>query len=176
MPYLLPLLAAFTSWLAVFLAGLLLFRVILPRKREALIEQISEHVSREVSLAPIKEKIADPATVKKIMPMVEEHIDDFLRNKLKQKFPMIGLLIGDKTIGSLKEIFLKEIEELFPVVLEKFAGNLEQEIRVKEMVAEKLSSVPLSRLEKPLAPALRLFQVAAALGGFLGGLLVLLLG
>src|SRR5690606_41103541 len=90
------------------------------------------------------------------MPVVEEHIDEFLRHKLKEKFPMVGMLMGEKTIESLKEIFLKEIESLFPVILNKFAGNLAQEVDIKAMVTERLSNLPISRLEKAAFPVLGL--------------------
>jgi len=172
---LLPFLSAFISWLCVFVAGKLLFLNILPRKKDQLIAQLSETISKEVSFDGITQKISDPAMVKKVMPVVEEHIDEFLRHKLKEKFPMVGMLMGEKTIDSLKEIFLKEIESLFPVILNKFAGNLAQEVDIKAMVTERLSNLPISRLEKAAFPVLGLFQAAAAIGGLLGGIAILLL-
>ena len=72
------------------------------------------------------------------MPLIEKHMDDFLRNKLKEKMPMISMFIGDKTINTLKEVFLKEIEDLFPQVMKQFAGNLKSELNIEQMVVTKI--------------------------------------
>lgn len=89
--------------------------------------------------------------------------------------PVIGVLIGDKTINSLKEVFLKEIEELFPQVLTQFAGNLQNELNIETMVANKITSVSAGQTEKMLSPALRYFHLTAAITGFVAGLINMIL-
>ena len=105
------------------------------------------------------------------MPLVEKHIDDFLRYKLKEKMPIIGMFISDKTISSLKEVFLQEIEDLFPQVLKHFAGNLQSELNIEEMVANKITGVRSAQIEKKLAPALRYFYVTGAINGLVIGII-----
>lgn len=103
------------------------------------------------------------------MPVVEEHVDDFLRNKLKEKMPVIGMFIGDKTINSLKEVFLKEIEDLFPQVLKQFTSNLRSQLDIETMVVNKITSVSSRQLEKMVSPALKYLQLTGAITGFIIG-------
>ncbi|HEY0434596.1 MAG TPA: DUF445 domain-containing protein, partial [Chitinophagaceae bacterium] len=74
-------------------------------------------VSKEVAKMDLEQKLTSPAQVEKIMPVIEEKIDDFLRVKIKKEMPVVGAFIGDKTIGSLKKVFVAELQSLFPVVI-----------------------------------------------------------
>ncbi|WP_315814403.1 hypothetical protein [Paraflavitalea speifideaquila] len=51
---------------------------------------------------------------------MEVHVDEFLRKGLPKAFPMISTFIGERTINQLKEIFLKELETIFPVVMKGY--------------------------------------------------------
>jgi len=90
--------------------------------------------------------------------------------------PMIGMLIGDKTVNSLKEVFLKEIEELFPAVLSKFSENLQKEIDLRQMVHQKLSAIPVTNIQKAFSPIQRYYEYAGMVGGFIAGVVALLVG
>jgi uncharacterized membrane protein YheB (UPF0754 family) len=170
----LPFLTALIVALCIRLAARLLFRTIIPRKQDELANKIASAVSSNFSFDGIQSKLTDAGNVKKVMPVVEDHIDNFLRHKLKEKIPMVGMLIGDKTIASLKEVFLKEIEDMFPVVLNKFAGNLGNEINVHEMVRQRLTSIPVYKIQKAFSPIQKYFELAGLIGGFVAGLVALL--
>ena len=148
----------------------LLVNRIIPARSGELASKIGKAVSAGFSLADIQKKIVDPANIKKVMPVVEDHVDDFLRNKLKEKIPMIGMLIGEKTVNNLKEVFLKEIEELFPQVLTRFSSNLSEQLDVEKMVTDKITSVSAQQWGKILSPALKYFQIAGAIAGLIIGL------
>jgi uncharacterized membrane protein YheB (UPF0754 family) len=165
-----PVIAALIGWICFQISVSLLFQQIIPKRQAVLASQIGTLVSSQFSFSGIEQKIKSPENVKKIMPLVEVHIDDFLRHKLKAKMPMIGMLIGDKTINSLKEVFLKEIEELFPQVLSQFAGNIQNELDIETMVADKIKSVPIGQMKKGFAPALKYFGLVAIISGFIIGL------
>ena len=126
----------------------------------------------------IEEKITDPKNFKKIMPVVEEHIDDFLRNKLKKQMPIVGMFIGDKTINSLKSIFVAELENLFPEVMRNFASNIQEELNIEKLVSEKLNSIQLNDVEtllkKNLTAEISLLSILSAITGFLIGILTAL--
>lgn len=168
---LIPFISAIVGWLCSWLAGKLLVYRILPKRQENLGKKIGQVIAAEFSFADLEKKISNPENVKQIMPLVEAHIDDFLKNKLKEKLPIISMFIGDKTINSLKEVFLKEIEDLFPQVLKQFTGNLQSELDIETMVTSKITSVRTDRLEKMLWPALRYFQFTGALTGFIIGII-----
>src|SRR5258705_1839549 len=130
--YILPLLlSCFTGWFVIWLSIKLLFRPhkpislgglkiqgIIPANQELIAEKIGRLVSNELfSLASLQEKVADPENFNSLKPEIETHIDHFLREKLKDTFPMLSMLIGNKTINQLKSAFLLELETLFPVLM-----------------------------------------------------------
>jgi len=168
---LIPVLSALLGWLGTWAAGKLFFYKIIPSRQQELAKMTGKAISAEFSFASFENKILDPENTRKIMPLVEAHVDDFLRNKLKEKMPVIGMFIGNKTIDSLKEVFLKEIEDLFPQVLKQFTGNLQSELDVETMISNKITSVSAGRIEKMFSPAIRYFEVMGAAAGFLIGVI-----
>lgn len=52
------------------------------------------------------------------IPFVDAQLEDFFRNKLGAKMPMIAMFIGDKTIAQLKSIFMEELQALFPSLMQ----------------------------------------------------------
>lgn len=129
----------------------------------------TEAANQFAGISGLESHIIRPENFEKLKPVIEEHMDDFLRNRLKEQMPMISMFIGDKTISSLKTIFISEIEKLFPLVIGKFAGNLQKELPLKQIITEKLSQVSdnqlTDQLKRVLAkPFSRLYQLAIALG------------
>lgn len=55
-----------------------------------------------------------------IKPFIEEQAEAFFRYRLTAAMPMLAMLIGDKTILQMKTVLMKELEELFPIVIEKY--------------------------------------------------------
>ena len=184
-----PVTSAFIGWATNRLAVTMLFRPkkpvrifgitiqgIFPKRQPQFAQQIGALVSRElVSFNEIESKLTNEDNIKKIMPVAEEHVDDFLRNKLKVAFPMIGMLIGEKTINTLKDIFIKELETIFPVIIKGYVQNLQQDLDLEQMVANKIATLQADKLEKAMYQGLKKELCAAgfffALIGFLIGLL-----
>jgi uncharacterized membrane protein YheB (UPF0754 family) len=183
-----PLISAFIGWIPIRIAIKMLFhpkkpvRVlgftiqgIFPRRQPQFAKQIGALVSNElVSFNEIETRITNEENVKKIMPLAEIHIDDFLRNKLKEAFPMIGMLIGEKTIGTLKTIFMNELETIFPIIIKGYVQNLQADLDLENMVAEKIAAISSDKLEaamyQALAKELRLAQIFFGILGLLIGL------
>ena len=85
------------------------FHGIFPKRQQQFAEKLGKLVSAEfLSFDDIEQKISNPENLKKVMPMIETHVDDFLRNRLKDEMPVISMFIGDKTITNLKTMFMKE--------------------------------------------------------------------
>ena len=159
-----PFLSAFIGWVSNWLLIKLLFHPqkpvrlpgfiiqgIYPKRQKQLAAQLSALVSRELfSFANLEAKITSPENFNKIKPTVEEHVDDFLRNKLKVAFPMIGMLIGDRTINTLKEIFMKELETLFPVVMKAYMQNLQNDLNLDKLISDKITAFTPAKLEAAL--------------------------
>ncbi len=180
---LVPLLSSFTGWLAIRLSIKLLFHPRQPKKllgftlqgvfpgqQKQIASQAGKFVATEFSpFAAIENKISDPKNFEQVKPLIETHIDDFLRNKLKEQMPMISMFIGDKTINSLKTIFLQEIEELFPQVMLQFGNNLKKELDLEKMVMEKISAISPEKLESFFYKNLvKEFKTACLFGAAIG--------
>ncbi len=191
--FLIPLCSAFSSWIVIklFLTGLfhplrpksfigIKFQGILPANQSVIAAKMGKLVAEEFfSLDVIKQKITDPANLQKIMPAIEEHIDDFLRHKLKKQMPFIGVFIGDKTIGSLKKVFINELETLFPKIMSDYASNLASDLNLQTLVSQKIESVSINEIEASLyqnfSKELRLAQLISAFIGTFIGLVVMLM-
>jgi uncharacterized membrane protein YheB (UPF0754 family) len=126
-------------------------------------------------LNDIRSKIYDTNSVQNIMPLIEAHIDEFLRHKLGKAMPMIGMFIGDKTIAQLKSVFIQELEELFPVIMDKYADDLFQKLDIHSIIREKLAAVPVAELNvmirTSMGKELSMIPIAGLIAGALIGLL-----
>jgi uncharacterized membrane protein YheB (UPF0754 family) len=176
---LIPLMAAFAGWIASWLTIKMILQGII-RQRQQIAEKLGGLVSKELlSFNDIEQKITHPDNIKKILPHVEQHIDEFLRQRLKEVFPMISMFIGDKTINQLKEVFMKELENLFPVVLSNYMNNLKQDLDLEQIVTQKVLSVSPDQIRSGVYEALtkqfRLLGLVCALVGLGIGLLQVLL-
>ena len=178
-----PIISAFIGWVSNRILIKMLFHPrnpkkfagitiqgILPKRQQQLAEKLGKLVSKELfSSGDIEQKISDPANVDKIMPMIEEHIDDFLRNRLKTEMPMISMFIGDKTVNKLKAAFMKEIETLFPQVMKQYAGNMMHELNLENMVINKISAFSSDKIEQILYQNMgKELRQAGGLGALIG--------
>lgn len=188
---LIPLLTALTGWIVIRLTLKLLFRPaepkklmgfawqgILPAQKQQIADTVGKLAATEFSnFDAIEQKISDPKNFENVKPLIETHIDDFLRHKLKEQMPMISMFIGDKTISTLKTVFIQEIETLFPQVMEKFAGNLKNELNIEQMVSSKIAAISTKRIESLLYSKMKKeIHMTALFGaaiGFLIGLIQL---
>ena len=117
---LIPLIYAFIGWFTNWIAIKMLFHPrepkkilgvtfhgIFPKRQKTLATNLGKLISDEfLSFNEIEQKISNPENLKQILPMVDAHIDNFLRRKLPDEMPVISMFIGDKTIAQLKEVFL----------------------------------------------------------------------
>lgn len=189
---LIPLLTALTGWIVIRLAVKLFFRPLqplklmgfqwqglLPRKKQQIADNVGKLVATEFSNFNALEMISDPQNFEKVRPLIETHIDDFLRNKLTVQMPMIAMFIGDKTINSLKTIFIQEIETLFPQVMEKFAGNIKNDLKIEQMVSSRIAGISPEKVEylfhRNMEKDIRLASLFGAAIGLVIGMLQLII-
>jgi len=184
---LIPLISAFIGWVTNWIAIKMLFHPrnprkivgitfhgIFPKRQKQFAEKLGRLVSSEfLSFTDIEQKISDPQNLKKVMPLIESHIDDFLRSKLKSQIPVLSMFIGEKTITSLKEVFMQEIETIFPQVMKQFAGNLKNELDLEEIVIKKVAGFSTDKLEEILyqimSKEFRFVEIIGAVIGFIIG-------
>ena len=184
-----PLISAFIGWVTNWVAIKMLFHPrdpkkilgitfqgIFPKRQLQFAEKLGKVISNElVSFNDIEQKVTNPGNIKKIMPVVEEHIEYFLKEKLKEKMPMIAMFLGEQTITQFKGIFIEELEELFPVMMKSYMATLQTELDLEQMVIEKVSKFSSDKFENILnqimAKEFKFIELIGAVLGFLIGIL-----
>jgi uncharacterized membrane protein YheB (UPF0754 family) len=156
------------------------FHGVFPKRQQQIAESLGKIVGQELlSFGDIEKTITNPENVQKILPLAEQHIDHFLRTKLKESMPMISMFIGDKTITQLKTVFMKELADLFPVIMKNYVSNLKNDLDLEKIVVEKISNFSSDKLEQMLNQILtkefRFVEVIGAALGFFIGLLQIFL-
>jgi uncharacterized membrane protein YheB (UPF0754 family) len=165
-----PILTALTGWLTVQWGVKLFLSRVLPKQRVQWTTQLAKTVSTELFSSDILEqKVANPDSFEKLRPQLEVHIDDFMRKGLPKAFPIITTFIGERTIGQLKEIFMKELETIFPQVMRGYVQNLQQDLNLEQMVTEKVNAIPTGRIQAAIYQAIGgPVNKAALLAGLFG--------
>jgi uncharacterized membrane protein YheB (UPF0754 family) len=158
----------------------LTFQGIFPKRQRQFAEKLGKLVSEELlSFKDIESKITDGSNLQQVMPIVETHIDNFLRNKLAAEMPIISMFIGDKTIEQLKSVFMKELEALFPVLMANYMDKLKHQLDLEAIVTEKVSNFSSDKLEEILQAIMskefRFIEVIGAVLGLLIGLIQVLI-
>lgn len=185
---LIPFISAFIGWVTNWIAIKMLFHPrepkrilgvtfqgIFPKRQQQFAEKLGKLVSNEfLSFNDIEQKISNPENLKKIMPMIEKHIDDFLRLRLSDEMPVISMFIGDKTINKIKGALMEEIENLFPMVMKQYASNLKSELDLEHIVIKKVAGFSSDKLEEILyqimSKEFRFVEIIGAVIGFLIGI------
>jgi uncharacterized membrane protein YheB (UPF0754 family) len=180
---LIPLISAFIGWFTNWIAIKMLFHPrtpkkilgitfhgIFPKRQKVFAEKLGKLVSNELlSFSDIQEKITNPENLQKVFPIVEKHVDHFLNVKLKEQMPMIGMLIGEKTVQQMKEILMNELEELVPEMMSNYMGKLQSDLDLEKIVVEKVSQFSSDKLESILNQIMASeFRFVEIIGGVLG--------
>lgn len=190
---LIPVISAFIGWVTNWVAIKMLFHPreprkvlgitfqgIFPKRQQQFAEKLGKLVSAEfLSFEDIEQKISSPENLKKIMPLIEKHIDEFLRHRLSNEMPVISMFIGDKTINKLKGALMTEIELLFPQVMKQYAANLKTELDLEHIVIQKVSNFSSDKLEEILyqimSKEFRFVEIIGAVIGFIIGVVQVLI-
>ncbi|NBT07674.1 MAG: hypothetical protein EB092_07345 [Chitinophagia bacterium] len=168
--FLLPLFVAGFGWLiswgfikiiffphqSFFLAG---------RQRQSL---FSKKVG-QISISNILPQLMHEDSFQKLLPFIDSKLDEFFKEKLVQKMPIISMFIGDKTIAQLKEVFLEELEQIFPSLLSEFTQSTANSFLLN--IETKWSK----ELESYLLKVTKKLRIAAFFLGFICGLLIQLI-
>lgn len=177
------LLSTFTGWVTTWIAIKMLFHPrkpisilgfklqgIFPKNQRLIAEKLGQVVGKELlSFDEIEKKVTNPENLEKLRPDIEEHIDHFLRNRLKEVFPMLFMMIGEKTILQLKDAFLSELETLFPLLMKNYMAKLEKDLDLEKIVTEKVANFSTEKLEDILNQITkREFKFLEFIGAFFG--------
>ena len=183
---LIPFISAFIGWFTNWIAIKMLFHPRLPKKilgvtfqgifpkrQQQFAMKLGKLVSNELlSFDEIEQKITNPQNVEKLLPMLEAHIDVFLKEKLTAQIPMLAMFVGEKTIAQVKGVFMTELQELFPLLMKQYMGTLQQELDLEKLVTEKVGKFSSDKLEEILNQIMSTeFRFVEIIGGVLGFLI-----
>jgi uncharacterized membrane protein YheB (UPF0754 family) len=184
-----PIISAFIGWFTNWIAIKMLFHPrepkkilgitfqgIFPKRQQQFALKLGKLVGAELlSFDEIEQKVSDPNNVAKVLPLLESHIDTFLREKLTAEIPMLGMLIGDKTIAQVKGVFIKELEEMFPLLMKQYMASLQKDLDLEKIVVDKVGKFSSNKLEEILnqimSTEFRFVEIIGAVLGFIIGLL-----
>jgi uncharacterized membrane protein YheB (UPF0754 family) len=176
-------LLTFTGWVTTWIAIKMLFHPrnpikilgytlqgIFPKNQRLIAEKLGQVVGKELlSFDVIEQKVTNPENLQKLKPAIEEHIDNFLNNKLKEVFPMLSMFMGEKTTTQLKAAFLMELEILFPILMKTYMNKLQDDLDLEKIVTEKVAAFSSEKLEDILLQITKKeFKFLEFIGGFFG--------
>lgn len=191
MIFFLPLIAAAIGWLLNSLAVTLLFRPykpvklgfltlqgLFPKRQAHLANSLGTLVGKQLfSFEDIKTKLTDPQKIKNIIPLVEAHLDTFLREKLPKAMPVLSMFIGDSIVNQIKTHLVAELDTLFPILISQYLDNVQQDLDLEKIVSQKIAGISADKLEAIthdlLKKELQSFKMLGAISGFITGLICL---
>jgi uncharacterized membrane protein YheB (UPF0754 family) len=188
-----PLISAFIGWFTNWIAIKMLFHPrepkkilgftfhgIFPKRQQVFAARLGKLVSDELlSFSDIATKITNPSNLKSVMPLIEKHIDRFLREQLPEQMPLISMFIGESTIQELKGVFVRQLEVLFPEIMQSYVHTLKEQLDLEAIVTQKVAGFSSDKMEQILMSIMQKeFRFVEIIGGMLGfviGLLQVLL-
>lgn len=179
MIYLIPIITALLGWIIHHLAAHTLFTRILPARQQALAQQLGTFAGQQLSFSTIKSKLTDPEKIKNIIPLVEAHLDTFLREKLPKAMPVLSMFIGDSIVNQIKSHLVAELDTLFPVMINQYLDNVEKDLNIEKMVADKIAGISAEQLQQIsqqlLGNEIKKFKLLGAFTGFISGVVAVIL-
>ncbi len=184
-----PLISAFIGWFTNWIAIKMLFHPreprklfgitfqgIFPKRQQVFAAKLGKLVSDELlSFSDISSKLTHPDNLKSVMPVIEKHIDRFLREQLPEQMPLISMFIGESTIQELKGVFVKQLEVIFPEVMQTYVNTLKSQLDLEAIVTQKVAGFSSDKMEQILMSIMQKeFRFVEIIGGILGFLIGLL--
>jgi uncharacterized membrane protein YheB (UPF0754 family) len=185
----LPLISAFIGWFTNWIAIKMLFHPrepkkilgftfhgIFPKRQQVFAARLGKLVSDELlSFSDISSKITHPSNLKSVMPVIEKHIDRFLREQLPEQMPLISMFIGESTIQELKGVFVRQLEVIFPEIMQTYVHTLKDQLDLEAIVTQKVAGFSSDKMEQILMSIMQKeFRFVEIIGGILGFLIGLL--
>lgn len=146
---------------------------LLPRRQEAIANKIGEVVERELlSVDDLVDQFSNPEMQDKIVKLVAEKVRTRLEEAMPRLVPQnLARILGDLVEG----ILVRESRNLVPQVTESAGRHLTEEIRVSEIVRNRILSFEVMQLEglvrEVASRELRMIEVMGGILGFLIGLI-----
>ena len=184
-----PVISTFIGWFTTWVAIYMLFHPrkpihflgitiqgVFPKRQRQVAEKLGSVVAKElIHFDEIAKMLKDPEQLTSLNPVIEQHLDNFLQVKLKEKMPMIAMFVGDSTMQKIKEGMMEEIALLLPEIISRYTDSLSKKVDIEKIVTEKVASYSSDKLEEILLAVMKkefwFLEVVAAVLGLLIGLI-----
>ena len=120
----------------------------------------------QISISQILPQLTEGDSFQKLLPFIDAKLDEFFKERLVQKMPVISMFIGDKTITQLKEVFLEELAQIFPDLLSEFTQSSANTFLFN------LEAKWSKKIEQYLLKASQKIRIMAFCLGFIWGLIL----
>ena len=120
----------------------------------------------QISIGQILPQLTEGDSFQKLLPFIDAKLDEFFKERLVQKMPVISMFIGDKTITQLKEVFLEELAQIFPDLLSEFTQSSANTFLLN------LEARWSKKIEQYLLKASQKIRIMAFCLGFIWGLIL----
>ncbi|MEI7588427.1 MAG: hypothetical protein WCJ68_02950 [Chitinophagia bacterium] len=87
---------------------------------ESVLHQITKQIPIDALLEENKK-----SSLATLLPFIDHNLDSFFKERLTEKMPIISMFIGEKTITQLKEVFIEELQTLFPDLISQFSKSIQ---------------------------------------------------
>ncbi|NLW44786.1 MAG: DUF445 family protein [Syntrophomonadaceae bacterium] len=145
---------------------------LLPRRQEAIANKIGEVVERELlSVEDLVSQFSNPEMQDKMVKIVSEKVRTRLEEAMPRLIPQnLARILADLVEG----VLVRESRNLVPQMTESAGRHLTEEIRVSEIVRNRILALDVMQLEglvrEVASRELRLIEVMGGVLGFLIGL------
>ena len=120
----------------------------------------------QISIGQILPELTQGDSFQKLLPFIDAKLDEFFKERLVQKMPVISMFVGDKTITQLKEVFLEELAQIFPDLLSEFTQSSANTFLLN------LETKWSKKIEQYLLKASQKIRIMAFCLGFIWGLIL----
>lgn len=184
-----PLISAIIGWFTNWLAIKMLFHPqqpyyilgyniqgVFPKRQHLIAEQLGTLISEKLfNTEELMQQLHLPDNIYHIKPDFDTYLDSFLRSKIKENLPLLGIFISEKNILKMRDSIVTELNVLIPTAIQDFTHKIHTEIDVKTIVSSKVKKFSILQLEEMLqdiiSHELRFVEIVGAVVGFLIGLL-----
>jgi uncharacterized membrane protein YheB (UPF0754 family) len=122
-----------------------------------------------LSAKDIKDVATSPEQMKKLHEMVELKIDDYLFVQFPQRHKIMSAIMPNSKLIELKNELLREVEMVFPDIIDAFLNTVEDKFDVSAIIKERMSILEVDKLEKLMMSLLeKEFRFVELIGGVVG--------
>jgi uncharacterized membrane protein YheB (UPF0754 family) len=145
------------------------FQGLIPKRQAELAVQTAQIVEKELLHQHL---VTDAIKSVDIKPLIEESVTRLIEEKLAGKLrqiPMLGALINEAAIKSIKDVAVKEMLVESKFILDRFASDIEGKFHIQSIIQKKVEEFELDKLEEiVMSVSKKEFKLIEFIGAFLG--------